>query len=123
LRLVDYGKVAATFVDTHTGTGTERAIRISPHPLARTYAVRYAPDAPDAWHAQLVAYQAMPDDELLRVQEVRLTVDMAALISSPGLRVCCDCCGEEIMNGREVSQGDDATVCRACAGQETYYSL
>ena len=119
MRLADYGKVAATFVDTHTG----RAIRISPHPLARTYAVRYAPDAPDAWHAQLAAYQAMPDDELLQVREVRLTVDMAAIVSSPGLRVTCACCGEEIMNGREVLQGEGVILCRVCAGRESYYSI
>ncbi len=117
MRLVDYGKAAATFVDTRTG----RTIRIAPHPQARTCAARYAPDAPDAWHAQLSAYQVMPDEELLQLQGVQLTVDMGAIISSPGLRVKCGCCGEEVMNGREVTRDGEA-VCRACARQDTYYS-
>src|SRR5688572_20541649 len=35
MRLMDYGKVAATFVDTQT----DRAVRIWPHPTARQQAV------------------------------------------------------------------------------------
>ena len=118
MRLVDYGKAAATFVDTHTG----QAVRISPHPQARTLAACYAPGAPDTWHAQLQAYQIMPDDELLKVQPVTLTVDIAAIISSPGLRVNCVRCGEEVMNGREVLSGGEV-LCRACEGGDEYYRL
>ncbi len=116
MRLVDYGKAAATFVDRDS----EKAIRISPHPQARTCAMQYAPDAPDPWQAQLAAYQVMPDHELLRAQSVQLTIDMAAIVSRPGLRVRCACCGEEIMNEREVLRGGE-TLCRACAGQDRYY--
>jgi formylmethanofuran dehydrogenase subunit E len=116
LRPVDYGKVASTFVDTHTG----QAIRISPTPHARDQACRYAPNAPDPWHAQLTAYQVMPTSELLRVQQVTLTLSMDAIISQPGLRVTCVCCGEEVMNEREVHV-DGRTLCRRCAGQDSYY--
>jgi formylmethanofuran dehydrogenase subunit E len=117
MRLVDYGKAAATFVDRDS----ERAMRISPHPQARTGAMQYAPDAPDHWHAQLIAYQVMPDRELLRAQSVQLTIDMAAIVSRPGLRVICACCGEEIMNEREVLRSGE-TLCRACAGEGRYYA-
>ena len=62
----------------------------------------------------------MPDKILLAVQTVRLTLDMEALISRPGLRVICARCGEKIMNEREVSvQGE--LLCKACAGQGGYY--
>lgn len=61
MRLIDYGKVAATFVDTQT----EQAIRIYPHPQARHYAADYAPlDVQNRWHAQLMGYQVMPIEEL-----------------------------------------------------------
>lgn len=43
MRVMDYGKCAATFVDTQT----ERAIRITPTRESRTRALAYAPDAPD----------------------------------------------------------------------------
>lgn len=117
LRMVDYGKVAATFVDTHTG----RAIRIHPHPQSRSRAARYAPGAPGRWHAQLAAYQVMPDDELLVVQPVVLSVSLEAILSHPEARAVCERCGEEIINEREVMAGG-STLCRACAG-EAYYTV
>jgi formylmethanofuran dehydrogenase subunit E len=116
MRLVDFGKVAATFVDTET----MRAVRVSPQPTARDRACDYAPEALDRWHAHLVAYQVMPTSELLRAEHVALTVDMAAIISKPGLRVVCESCGEEVMNEREVIIGV-RTLCRHCAGQDPYY--
>ena len=116
MRLVDYGKVAATFVDTATG----RAMRVCPQPTARARALEYAPGEPDAWHSQLVGYRVMPAPELLRVEEVRLTVSLDEIISQPGLRVVCHACGEEIMNAREVTV-DGRSLCRRCAGHNSYY--
>lgn len=117
MRIMDFGKVAATFVDTISGN----AVRIHPHPEARARAVAAAPEAPDRWHAQLLGYQRLPDDQLLVAEPVALTVDLAALISRPGVRTTCSICGEEILNQRQVVRGDEA-VCRACAG-EAYYTL
>ena len=117
LRVIDQGKVAATFVDTHTG----QAVRIVPHPDARAAALRYAPSVRSTWHAQREAYQTMPDDELLVVQDVELTVCLDQLMSKPGLRVRCQVCGEEIINEREVVRGE-SILCRSCAG-EAYYRL
>jgi formylmethanofuran dehydrogenase subunit E len=116
MRLVDYGKVAATFVDTHT----MRSVRIAPLPSARERACAYAPDAQDRWKAQLIAYQVMPITELLRAEEVSLTVDVGAIISKPGLRAVCERCAEEIMNEREVLIEGKA-LCRRCAGTDSYY--
>jgi len=115
LRIEDYGKVAATFVDTRTG----RAVRIAPHPLARERADSAAPDAPSPWHAQLLGYQRLPASELLEVQEVTLREPVEKLVSAAGLRARCDQCGEEILNERELMVGG-RTLCRACAG-EPYY--
>jgi formylmethanofuran dehydrogenase subunit E len=117
MRMMDYGKVATTFVDIVTG----RAIRIRPAPTSRTHANAYAPNAIDRWHAQLEAYHKMPDDELLQVQDVRLTVALDAIISKHGLRVVCARCGEDIINERELRQ-DGLTLCRACAGN-AYFAM
>jgi formylmethanofuran dehydrogenase subunit E len=116
MRLIDHGKVAATFVDTHT----RRAVRIRPHPQARTEARRYAPDAKTRWHAYLAAYQIMPDDVLLEAQWVELTLDLDQLISRPGARTVCHRCGEEIINEREVTR-DGTILCRGCAFEEERY--
>lgn len=117
LQIRDFGKVAATFVDTATGA----AIRIFPHPDARQTALLYAPGERDRWHAQLAGYQIMPDEALLVVQPVELSVSMAAIISRPGVRTVCEQCGEEIINEREIVCGG-ITLCRACAG-DSYYRV
>ena len=115
--VMDYGKTAATFADTQT----QRAIRIIPRRDSRTRAYAYAPNAPDKWHAQLAAYQVMPDRELFDVQPVTLTISLKALVSQHGLRVVCEQCGEDIINEREVRQAGHIW-CRACAGEGYYFS-
>ncbi|MDW8327407.1 MAG: FmdE family protein, partial [Anaerolineales bacterium] len=117
LRIEDFGKVAATFVDTHTG----RAVRIAPRAGCRERARDYAPEARNRWEAQLLGYQRMPNEALLSVQSVQLKVPVAQLISRPGVRTLCDLCGEEIMNKREIVR-EGQVLCRACAG-ESYYLL
>ncbi|HET8570065.1 MAG TPA: FmdE family protein [Candidatus Limnocylindria bacterium] len=117
LRLIDHGKVAATVVDTSDGG----AIRVWPHPAARSRAAAYAPEARDRWHQQLEGYLAMPAAELLCWARVRLAVDLDALRSRPGRRVSCGACGEEIINEREVLVAG-VPWCRSCAG-EPYFTM
>jgi formylmethanofuran dehydrogenase subunit E len=110
LRVVDYGKVAATVIDTQG----ERAWRIAPHPDARAGAATYAPAARNNWQAMLEGYQQMPDDELFTWQAVTLTQSLAEILSKPGCRAVCARCGEEILNERELLVGGEI-LCRACA--------
>jgi formylmethanofuran dehydrogenase subunit E len=115
LRVEDYGKVAATFVDAQTS----RAVRVAPALDVREKAYAYASDEPRHYFAQMQAYQIMPDDEMFTVNEVQLAASIEAIISRPGARVDCDVCGEEIMNEREI-QHEGFTLCRACAGNSYY---
>ena len=110
MRVLDYGKTAATFVDTER----ESAIRLAAAPSARTRALLYAPSAPNRWHAQLAAYQVMPNDELWLAQPVVLTISLKKIIGRHGQREVCDSCGEDIINQREVHV-DGRILCRACA--------
>ncbi|MFA5873793.1 MAG: FmdE family protein [Anaerolineales bacterium] len=115
LRVEDYGKTAATFIDTQTG----RAFRVAPVLDIRQRAYSYALDEPRHYFAQMQAYQIMPDEEMFAITEVQLTTPIEAILSRPGIRVDCDVCGEEIMNEREIHQ-NGLTLCRACAG-DSYY--
>lgn len=115
MRVLDFGKVAATFIDTHTG----RAVRVVPSSLSRTQAKAYAPQANSRWEAYLLGYQRMPDEELLDVQDVEITFSLEKLLSKDGYRVNCEICGEEIINEREVVH-EGLTMCRACAGGRYY---
>ncbi|CAG1016412.1 formylmethanofuran dehydrogenase subunit E [Anaerolineales bacterium] len=110
LRVEDYGKTAATFVDVKTG----HTVRVAPATDIRQKAYAYSPDEPRHYFAQMAAYQIMPADEMFTVTEVQLVTPIEAILSRPGIRVDCDVCGEEIMNEREVSQ-NGLTLCRLCA--------
>ncbi len=115
LRVEDYGKVAATFVDSDTGV----AWRVTPKLSARDLARAYAPEAANHWQSMLLGYQRIPTTDLLLAQRVTLVTPVEAIISRPACRVTCSRCGEEIMNEREVEQ-DGVLLCRACAGPAYY---
>ncbi len=117
LRIEDYGKVAATFVDTRDN----HAVRIHPRPGARALAQRCAPEASSRWEAYLLGYQRAQVDELFAITPVKLRRSVAQIISMPDKLAICQTCGEEIINEREViCQG--RVQCRACTGQ-SYYAV
>ena len=116
LRLLDFGKVAATFVDTYT----EETIRIVPRREARLVSSGHAPDSSSNWESMLLGYQVMPVTELFVVQQVKLKMSLSEIISRPGRKSICEVCGEEIMNGREVLN-NGVVLCRTCAGDGYYH--
>lgn len=115
LRVEDYGKVAAVFVDTKTGS----AVRLSPRHDVRERASNYTPTEPRRYFAQLDGYKVMPAEELFNLEDVELSVPVEAIVSRAGVRVDCDLCGEEIINEREIYQGN-LILCRGCA-RPAYY--
>jgi formylmethanofuran dehydrogenase subunit E len=117
LRILDFGKVAATFTDTRAGT----SIRILPARHARRLANGYAPQARNRWEAMLIGYQAMPAEELLVAQPVQLDAPLSQIISTPSKKTVCETCGEEIINGRELFD-NGMILCHACAGKGYYHA-
>ena len=118
MRIEDYGKVAATFVNSQTG----QAVRLAPRDDVRVKARGFAPQAHNKWEAQLLGYQRMPAAMLFSAECVDLITPIERLISRPGRKAICEFCGEEIMNERELLR-DGSTLCRACAGQAYYRPL
>ena len=115
LRVVDMGKIAATFADVQDGT----ALRLAPKAGVRSLAFSFAPQADERYTAQLEGYQVMPDAELFEMEEVVLDPPLRALLSTPGARVLCSCCGEEIINERELRR--EGTIrCQTCSGNGYY---
>lgn len=115
LKYLDYGKMAVTFFDTKTG----RAVRVVAREDARQLAKAYAPVDLGKYEAQLIAYQVMPEDELLTIEEVMVKLSEYDMPGPPRKTVLCECCGEGINDNREVVK-DGATLCRACAGGSYY---
>ena len=116
LKFVDYGKVAATFVDTET----QRAVRVVARDDSRAKAKSMFPELAEESKRQLEAYKVMDDAELFLIQPVKVNLKAEDLPGRPRSRVACDECGEGINDGRERRAGG-RVLCRSCAG-ENYYS-
>jgi formylmethanofuran dehydrogenase subunit E len=117
LKFRDFGKVAATFVDTATG----RAVRVVAREDSREKATALFPAATDPHDAQLQAYKSLADEDLFVVQKVRARIPPEELPGRPHSRVTCQQCGEGINDGREVVV-KGRSLCRSCAGN-SYYEI
>jgi formylmethanofuran dehydrogenase subunit E len=117
LKFLDYGKVAATFVDVETG----RAVRVAAREDARAKAKAMFPAMSDASQAQLEAYKLMENDDLFELRAVRVKLKPEDMPGRPRSRVTCAQCGEGVNDGRELRLGD-RVLCRSCAG-EPYYEV
>jgi formylmethanofuran dehydrogenase subunit E len=115
LRIVDLGKVAATFTDLKTGC----SIRLAPAVGVRERARMYAPDEQQSYTAQLKGYQVMPEAELFSFREVRLQPSLETIVSQADFRARCCLCDEEIINQREVIV-DGQVYCQTCFGGSYY---
>jgi formylmethanofuran dehydrogenase subunit E len=117
LRVIDVGRVAATFVDVKT----EEAWRLAPHPEVRERSLSCCPDAKHRFGAMMEAYVEFPTEALLTWEKVTLVPGVKTLVGRPHVRVTCAGCGEEVINERETLEGDQA-YCPACRGG-AYYRL
>ncbi len=111
LKFVDYGIMAATFLNLETG----KAYRVISTEDARDLTAIYAPDIVEKGPRQLAAYRRMPDSVLFRVQKVRVDLDECDLPGPTRRKVACSICGQTIRDRREALV-DDYPVCRPCSG-------
>jgi len=117
LKYLDYGKVAATFVDLET----HRAVRVAARDDARAKAKGMFPGLADLSQQQLEAYKVMGDADLFTVHWVRVKLTPEDLPGRPRSRVTCEQCGEGINDGRD-QRVEGRILCRNCAG-ESYYEI
>ncbi|HVP51513.1 MAG TPA: FmdE family protein [Terriglobales bacterium] len=117
LKFRDWGKVAATFVDTASGKAVRVAARESSKALARSL----HPEIANKNQQQMLAYREIRDDDLFDLQWVKVELPPEEFPGYKGERVVCEKCGEGINFKREVRRRG-RVLCRACAG-ESYYEL
>lgn len=109
LKLVDHGKLAATFLNMDTGV----AARVVARTDSRERAATLYPDLPRK-DAQLRAYRELPLGELFDVYGVAVELDELDLPGKPLVRITCADCREEVNDGRHVMR-DGLPLCRSCA--------
>jgi formylmethanofuran dehydrogenase subunit E len=109
LKHVDYGKFAATFVNTDTG----KAVR-------GTVKEHFSNE--DTVEKTLAKLAAIPDSQLVTLEEATVNIPKTDLPGEPILKAVCAVCGERVMDGREVKRGGN-TYCRGCADGAYYQKV
>ena len=117
LRIVDYGKVAATFLNLETG----KAMRLSVK----------GGTGEDSWGApsrvcrsdmRIKPYMGLPDRQLFHMEEVCVTLRPQDMPGNLLWVALCEQCGEFVMDMRDVHKNGRA-LCRPCAKGASYYRV
>jgi len=116
LKFMDYGIMAATFVNLETG----KAFRIVSTEEARDLAPYFAPEVSGKHAQQLEAYKRMPDNVLFRVHQVKVAVNEFDMPGPTRHKATCVQCGQVVRDHREVLK-DGQPCCRPCA-EKVYFS-
>ena len=119
LKFLDYGKVAATFLNTDTG----EAVRVVALEESRALADARYPEIESKKERQLRAYREALDEELFKVERVRVAYGELDAPGRPRSRVKCARCGEGINDGREKLDKGGLVLCRPCASGGYYEAL
>jgi formylmethanofuran dehydrogenase subunit E len=117
MRWIDYGIMAATFVNLDTG----KAVRIVAREESRELSKKYCPEIENKYARQLDAYRIMPQDELFTVEEVSVMIPEQDMPGRPLKRIQCQSCGDWVQDCRDVEQ-DGKLLCRGCAHGQ-YYTI
>jgi len=100
MKIKDYGKMAATFINIESG----KAVRVA--------------SAREKGHE--VDHAKASDEELFHIAPVKVPLNPEDLPGKP-LRDCkCARCGETVLDGREIETAGE-TLCRPCFENATYY--
>jgi formylmethanofuran dehydrogenase subunit E len=116
LKFMDYGIMAATFLNLETGA----AFRVLSTEESRDLAAVYAPELEGKGARQLEAYRRMPDSVLFRVQKVNVRINDCDLPGPTRSKAACSRCGQIIRDRREVID-HDKPVCKPCS-ENCYFS-
>lgn len=116
LKFMDYGIMAATFVNL----SNEKSFRIISTEESRELAQMYAPEVEEKSQRQMIAYKRMPDSVLFRVQRVRVNIDELDLPGPTKQKDECSHCGQVIRDGRKVVK-NGKSLCKVCT-DDCYFS-
>jgi formylmethanofuran dehydrogenase subunit E len=112
LKHKDFGKFAATFVDTRNGN----AVRVAVDERNRAEHDKLDPKE------LLTVLAEVPEDEILNIEHVRIKIPKEDLPGFPVGKALCSECGEQISDNRQTVV-NGRVLCRNCAGESYYTAL
>ena len=116
LNFLDYGKVAATFLNL----SKNRAYRIVVKEASRELADALYPTIGDKKERQLLTYRDADESEFFKVESVEIELDDFEKPGRLRKRIICAQCGEGVTDGRDLVDALNRRICRPCAF-EGYY--
>lgn len=103
MKVLDYGKMAATFINIETGKAVRVAAKMSKKDGAEN---------PD--------FGSIHESDLFSIEDVSVALKPEDMPGKPLRRVICDNCRETIMDGRETIAGGKI-FCKTCFSGDKYY--
>ena len=121
LKLRDWGKMAATFVDLEAKLGGDdyRGLRVVALESSKSRAHELYPEIPKN-EQQMRAYRELPDADLFSEQWVRVPLPPNEFPGFKGERVVCARCGEGVNFDRFVEVAGER-LCLSCSEREALY--
>ena len=121
LKLRDWGKMAATFVDLNAKLGEDsyKGQRVVALESSKRRAKELYPEL-EKNAQQMKAYRELTDTALFSAQWVRVPLPASEFPGYKGERVACARCGEGVNFDRCVERGGER-LCVACAGGGSLY--
>ncbi len=116
MKLVNYGKMAATFINTDTGD----AYRVWVSGKINDMIGRISSDRLEKEKQYQIVLRSRSED-VVSVQKVMVDIPPSEMPGKPKRTVECAQCGEKVMDGKDVS-GKEGPLCLACA-KGPYYRL
>lgn len=110
LKFLDYGIMAATFLNLET----REAFRIISTEESRELVRVYAPGIQDSVAQEIEAYKKMSDNVLFRVQKVDVPISEYDLPGRSKKKTTCSGCGQVVRDNKEVII-EGKSYCRPCA--------
>jgi len=107
-KLIDYGKMGATFLNTDSGV---------------SYRVNVRKVDPTSGHDKAKVQQVLhvPEEDLLSWRKVTVSLRPEEYPGKPRHTINCSSCGEKVFDAREVP-GEKGALCLSCA-QGAYYQI
>jgi len=134
LKVRDWGKMAATFVDlaspivdpasqleSQNDTPAYKAIRISALESSKQRARDLYPHIENKNQQQMLAYRELPDTDLFHEQWVQVPLHPREMPGYKSQRITCALCGEGINYDRNTTDASGRILCHSCAAPETSY--
>ncbi|HOC44998.1 MAG: FmdE family protein [Syntrophorhabdaceae bacterium] len=113
MKIFDYGKMAATFVNLKTG----KAVRV----VVKNKRDNQLKQEEGEDRSRMDAYMSIPAEDLFTIEPVRVDLKPEDMPGKPLHVTVCSACGERVMDKREVCE-NGVVLCKPCSKGERYYT-